>query len=657
MEDEIPNAITFTTAVMLPSFIEESRKLEHFDLFVNKKYPTIPMITIFLNEIDLIPTENRPYIDNNTYQTFNFMRPQNPKHKLSIVITGNVSVHISRAFAEEVFTKNTIMMASNLGKGMKKLKKMHFREHIYFEYTIQNFSTTSKCLWIHSPLIYYSKEEFSKAFRYFAKRFIVRNSDTETESIEAYKECFINDKKFTINSINTLSQNLTGYLTLNIQQSNVRKRLEQVTYNGETYYVVSGVYVSPCSYSILRENDGLVQGFLLDTTWKVMTKYVTSILMASCHNTGVGLGFSFGRAEDREIYQNVFEEIAKITEFDFHSQVIESDQGSALRSVCDMFNMTHLSCLRHLLVSIKYTEFSFFVGLLIRAVSDDDLERAKRFTVENASKITDERRLKQLQRVLQKIGIIYRDNELHLVDEERWRRVSMNHRVTYKMPSTTNALECTHGHLNKKVPRNNNFYRSIFRIAKNIQEKTGNITIAIKSNYSASKRKTLQTVANKPRETMQLEIAYFGTERDRCSCSENRLISSMLNIDFPCSHRVFLGAPIPSCPKIQPSIRPSTQKLVISYNVLPPDNTTVQLPPDEYDKQYAVDTICRFSHYSNKDLIRKFVNENYLPAGEGAEFLLSKPVSLLQVIANGIVDFTARKQKEKSESTEVSQDE
>ena len=68
----------------------------------------------------------------------------------------------------------------------------------------------------------------------------------------------------------------------------------------------------------------------------------------------------------------------------------------------------------------------------------------------------------------------YANNEITKFDENRWKQVSMMERVFYEMPSTTNSLESSHGHLNCKTPRRNNIWAALNRI----------ITFLINQNYN-----------------------------------------------------------------------------------------------------------------------------------------------------------------------------
>lgn len=86
-----------------------------------------------------------------------------------------------------------------------------------------------------------------------------------------------------------LINTIKGYLLLNIiPVENNRKNFQKIKYNGLLHYITSGVYLLPSCASILNEN--ILNGFLLDTTFRVLPYFPTSIIMGSKYNTGFALG-------------------------------------------------------------------------------------------------------------------------------------------------------------------------------------------------------------------------------------------------------------------------------------------------------------------------------------------------------------------------------
>jgi hypothetical protein len=79
---------------------------------------------------------------------------------------------------------------------------------------------------------------------------------------------------------------------------------------------------------ILERNS--VEGLMLETTWKVIRKYVTMIIIAGYRNMGIPLGFTFGAAESVELYEQHFGAFNHLFEINLSHYILESDEGSAL---------------------------------------------------------------------------------------------------------------------------------------------------------------------------------------------------------------------------------------------------------------------------------------------------------------------------------------
>lgn len=54
----------------------------------------------------------------------------------------------------------------------------------------------------------------------------------------------------------------------------------------------------------------------------------------------------------------------------------ESDQGGALISLFEEKNIKYFICLRHLLKSLKYNEFSYDVSNILKCCSKEDLQNS-----------------------------------------------------------------------------------------------------------------------------------------------------------------------------------------------------------------------------------------------------------------------------------------
>ena len=51
-------------------------------------------------------------------------------------------------------------------------------------------------------------------------------------------------------------------------------------------------------------------------------------------------------------------------------------------------------------------------------------------------------------------------------------------------------------------------------------------------------------------EEVMIELqSFYNTSNDHCNCGENKLLSSILDVKIPCSHRLAMGTTFPECPK------------------------------------------------------------------------------------------------------------
>ena len=109
------------------------------------------------------------------------------------------------------------------------------------------------------------------------------------------------------------------------------KTKAHITLEDTQHSIVSGIYISPFTESIMKDNKDILDGLILDTTWHVLPYYVTSILMCSICNVGVPVAFCFGKGETASLYEYFFQSFAKYFGIELHNYIIESDQGIAFK--------------------------------------------------------------------------------------------------------------------------------------------------------------------------------------------------------------------------------------------------------------------------------------------------------------------------------------
>jgi hypothetical protein len=439
-------------------------------------------------------------------------------------------------------------------------------------------NTATKLLKDHSSLAFSTIDDYSHVFYYFVKKamtFGVPLNET-TVPIHEFYNTFIRNDKISINSIDSLTKNLHGYLDLELRKSNAHKRLPVLTSDDEVLYITGGIYITPYAKSLFKDNVDIVNGILLDTTWKVIPYFVTSILMIEYMNVGIPVSFAFGSSENKELYNRHQDALKKHLGIDLNGFTIESDQGSALQAFTVEHAMTHLACLRHLLVSLRFSQYSYFAGILLKAVSHFDYANAVEKCGDFFKNSTKED-IEKLNQVFAKIGLNFNNGAVVIADPKRWDQVSMVERVKYRMPSTTNSLEATHGQLNKKTPRNNNFWHAIFRVASNLIQKTKTVDQHAHHNLQYTQRKINVKASNMPKDDMKKEIEHYHTNADSCLCGETLLQSALYNIDIPCSHRLALGQKNPKLEEIKLKLIESTDSLIITKKRLDDEVLTQEL--------------------------------------------------------------------------------
>lgn len=153
----------------------------------------------------------------------------------------------------------------------------------------------------------------------------------------------------------------------------------------------------------------------------------------------------------------------------------------------------------------------------------------------------------ELNKHLQKVGLQLKKDKIEIICKERWEQVSIISRSKYKMPSCTNQLESTHGHLNSFIPRRNLFWPLVQRIISSIILKCQNFKKYCKHNYERYQPKIKIICKNTPNQIMEQMIRQYKTDLKTHSCKygEANLLSSMLDVQLPCSNLFYMGVPFP----------------------------------------------------------------------------------------------------------------
>ena len=231
-------------------------------------------------------------------------------------------------------------------------------------------------------------------------------------------------------------------------------------------------------------------------------------------------------------------------------------------------------------------------------------------------------------------------------NESRWEEVSLLHRIKLKMFSTTNSLESSHGHLNKRTARRNSFYGSLFRIINELILKYGSINKQLQHNYNFLKRKTMNQLKALDYNQLRFQMIFYETTEKTCLCGQNKLECALYNIDIPCIHRLALGVQFPSLPQIDLNINFQYQTFEVHEEEEDEDEDNID--PTQDQMQYVFQQIKNFSHSKRDKENKKFVEESHSKIDDQDLFFIrNQRVSMIQLIEEGIQKFKQIKKETK----------
>jgi hypothetical protein len=413
---------------------------------------------------------------------------------------------------------------------------------------------------------------------------------------------------------------------------------------GSLMSVLSGCYITPYAQALFLRNAELIDGLLMDATWKILRSCVSSILMVSISNVGIPVALALGPKEDRFLYELFYVTLREVFDIDLDHWRVVSDQGTALCSVCQHHQNDQFLCLRHFLRSLKHRMWSEEIGNLIRCRAPDDFERLCAEYQTRFSSALDigptSPEARRLRKLLGKVGLNVAAGRIIVVNHNKWRSISMMERVVVSLPSTSNALESFHGHGNEQTPRRNEFIPAVIRIGEMMRQKTLSFAISLEQGFKRSVRLARRRAKSTDATILDAEIGQYGTTLDHCACGETCHLAAMYRTDCPCSHQYRLGAAKPALPSIRLGLDEPSSSLVIELQVVDRAETV----PGSFEQvakwqAHAVKQIRRFSSSKKAAEIKQYV-ETHFEIGNG--FVLGRPVSLFGLISDGIAHFTGK---------------
>ena len=566
-----------------------------------------------------------------------------------ISISNTISVKVSIKFLKDQFDCETSIFASKIGVGKKPLTNYVLQTHLRFHRHF-NLLPSSIAILEQKSLLLFTKNDFSKIFKYFCKKIQIFGYplNEDTEMLNNYINLFISNKKTKINSFSDLKKlGMSGIIKLALEEKTNESKLQTFSNEDKIYNIIAGVFIMPQAFEFLSNFDSLIRGFILDTTWRILPLYVTSIITASFYNTSVPIGFAFGHGETKALYTYLLTTIQKEIGYNFEGKIFETDQHSSLRSLCNNFQIKQIFCYKHFLSNLKKSDYSYEIIKLTSCTSQFDFDNLLRLISEHFTNVinNNKKELIKINASLDKIGMNFFYDEtkvtksfIFINDEEKWGKYSLLRRVGMGMPSTTNTLESVHGHINHKMPRRNSFYSALFRIFTELNFKYQNINKSIINNYNYIKRKTNSNLKQKiDMNKIDSMCLFYETDESKCLCGENKLESSNYQIDIPCIHRLHKGAEFPPVPQIEFNF----EHICNNCLTIQPEKCNSDLLPKNKikdDFNYAVRTIKYFTNSKDEAGIEDFVKK-HTKSEKDIFFIQNQPVDLIQLIEDGIYHF------------------
>lgn len=602
------------------------------------------LLSVFLNELIDFEVVDHSFKVTNSQKSrkanFHFQSTINPNWKICISISNIITVKLSIDFLRNNWDIEYQQLASNIGSRNYIKSSYSIKNHARFTKKYE-MSNSSIALLEQKSLLLYNKYDFSNIFNFFSIRIwsygLPQNSDTEM--ITQYYQLFIQDNSVTYNSFESLNDiGVKGYLHLTLEPKLTERKLQIYSIKEEEFYINSGVFIMPKTHDLLTKYSDRIDGFLLDTTWKILPLYVTSIITATLFNSSIPLGFAFGHGETIKLYKYLLSTIEKKTNFNFRNKVILSDQGPSLKSLVKEYQMIHLFCYRHFLANIKNTNYAYEIRNLVRCTSLYDIQNSNQIYSEKFKEIIEKNpeELPKINLALKKIGLTFCGDQIVILKKDKWDKFSLYERIKYHMPSTTNSLEAVHGHMNKQVPRRNSFFHALFRVYKELNSKFSKINDRIKHNFSYSKRLTINKFKNTKVDDMKSMVLFFETSLDNCLCGQNKLESANYKIDIPCYHRISLGAQYPQCPRVVFELNDQFNELIIEHEEK--ENLVGKISSEKDEYNYIVRTIKYFSGFKELSEIQKFV-DSHSNREKSQFYIQSQRVDIIQLIEDGIFYF------------------
>ena len=284
-----------------------------------------------------------------------------------------------------------------------------------------------------------------------------------------------------------------------------------------------------------------------------------------------------------------------------------------------------------------------------QCIDDGDAEEKINIKYEEMKKVLNDS--------LEKVGLCYTD-QIDYKNKDRWNQVSLFSRISTSMPSTTNSLEASHGHLNEGVPRRHNFFNALTKLIKWSNYKLSNFEKLLQKNFNYTNNKMKRKLLSKSSNDMNKECAYYKSSIFHCNCGEVAIESSIYKTKMKCSHMLFKciqkgekieNIEFPKCPQIKikykTKIKPiGKSKMNVSFNFINGEKQKQDLKRDEILIKHAARTIKKYSYCKDKlPQIIEYLDQKLKPnIHNDIIFIGQFPLSFYSAVSGDIYKFSGQ---------------
>jgi hypothetical protein len=447
-----------------------------------------------------------------------------------------------------------------------------------------------------------------------------------------------NSKYLIINDFEKFQTLAQGYFRVITTQEPSEAKFATISNNGAVQRILYGVFITKFAESILNCNQILF--FVAETTFRLFPHYVTAFLYAVYKNCGIPIAFSFGQSETKKLYSMLFDALETFLHINLSQKNLLSDQGSALKAIAKQKQMKHFYCLRHAIKSLGKAPFAFETIELLKCKTGNEFNCLKTVFERNFnSMITTQQDFENINHTFKKVGLGLINGNITIILQSKWEKFSLIYRVTESVATTSNCLESFHGHENQKIPRNNKFWKSLYRTILSLEYKTVNAPFQVHHDVLGILRRLRYKATMLTEDEYLQESNFFETnhENQSCKCTDNLIINQLYGQSFPCHHLIRNFQANPEIAIERLNISRSTRNLITIIDEKPVKtnkNTKAKL---SRRMEKIIRPIIFYTSKKHEDEIREKINQHF---SEAVEYVNGYPVEMLMWILQIIYELT-----------------